>query len=311
MTVLKKAGPGEADCFFVGLNVVDVLAVTDRPLEDDRKIPARRIIVDGGGPSGNSACACARAGARAALVSVIGQDEWTGFSLGSLVSFGVDHSLVRVRQDFKTPVSLIIVNAATAGRTILWNSHGINEIDLRLSGPETRRILAAPLVQFDGHLMTLALSLATRIRASGGAVCYDCGSPRPGWEELAAQTDYFIASHAFARQLGRPLAPLVLELRARFGFHVAVTAGGQGYYYFNELTGAAEFVPQRKFEAVDTTGCGDAFHGAFAAAISRGGDFRAALDFAQEFAGRKAQGCGGRAALPDLKFQQAWKGEPC
>ncbi|MBI5241010.1 MAG: hypothetical protein HY926_11100 [Elusimicrobia bacterium] len=40
------------DLVCVGLSVVDVLAQLGRPLREDEKIPAERIIVDGGGPAG-------------------------------------------------------------------------------------------------------------------------------------------------------------------------------------------------------------------------------------------------------------------
>lgn len=301
MTNIKKAAPGAPECFFAGLNVVDVLASCGRTLEADKKIPADRIMVDGGGPCGNAACACAKAGAAAALVSVIGRDEWTEFSLSSLQSFGVNTALVRVTESFRTPVSVIIVNPATAERTILWNSGGINDFDFAFTPAETETLLNAPLVQFDGHLMKLAHALAPQIRARGGVVCYDCGSPKPGWEKLAESTDYFIASHAFAQQLGVKPEQLTSDLKKRFGFNVAITVGSSGYYYFDDQSGTVKFAPQKKFYSVDTTGCGDAFHGSFAAALARGKTFRAALDFAQEFAGRKSQGYGGRASLPDLK----------
>lgn len=301
MSAIKKAAPGAPECIFAGLNVVDVLASCDRTLETDKKIPAGRIMVDGGGPCGNAACACARAGANAALASVIGRDEWTEFSLSSLTSFGVNTALVRVTDSFRTPVSVIIVNPATAERTILWNSGGINDFDFAFSPAETETLLNAPLVQFDGHLMKLAHALAPRIRQRGGVVCYDCGSPKPGWEVLAENTDYFIASHAFAEQLGEKPEQLAAALNKRFGCNVAITAGSSGYYYFDDQCGKVKFVPQKKFNSVDTTGCGDAFHGSFAAAIARGKEFRTALDFAQEFAGRKSQGYGGRASLPDFK----------
>lgn len=261
------------DCYFAGLAVVDVLAIPDAPFAEDRKIQARRIIVDGGGPSGNAACAAAKAGATAGLLSVIGRDEWTKFSLASLDSFGVDRSLVRVRTDFKTPVSVIVINPETAGRTILWNSQGINDIELSLTAAETEKLLSARVVQFDGHLMRLAHELAPQAKARGTVVCYDCGSPKPGWETLAKHTDCFIASHAMAEQLGREIEPMIAELKASFGFKIAVTAGEKGYYYFNDAARGVEFVPQRKFNAADTTGCGDAFHGAFAAAAAKGFEF--------------------------------------
>lgn len=50
--------------------------------------------------------------------------------------------------------------------------------------------------------------------------------------------------------------------------------------------------------AVDTTGCGDVFHGAYAACLSWGGDVRAAVEVATVAAGVKAGRPGGWAGIP-------------
>ncbi|MFA6583437.1 MAG: PfkB family carbohydrate kinase [Elusimicrobiaceae bacterium] len=296
---LKKALPGKPDCYFIGLNVVDALAFTALPFEEDKKIRAEHIMVDGGGPAATAACAAARAGLKSAVVTLLGHDEWTGFALSSFRSFGVDTRFAIISDKYKTPLSLIIVNSKNASRTIVWNSQGINDIELPLAPAEFADIASAPLLHFDGHMMNFAEKIAPVARAKGALISYDCGSPKEGWQRLAGHTDFFIASHALAEQLDRPVEKLVEELKDRHGFQIAVTAGEKGYYYFDDGKGAVVFVPQKRFAAVDTTGCGDVFHGAFLAGYKKFGAFRPALDFAQEFAGRKALKRGGRAALKE------------
>ena len=110
-------------------------------------------------------------------------------------------------------------------------------------------------------------------------------------------SDVFIASHKFVRQLGLPIARAILSLRRSFGFQVAVTAGEKGFYYFEESSGRVERVRQKRCPALDTTGCGDVFHGAFLARYLKKRDLRAALCFAQAVAGAKTLRLGGRAGL--------------
>ena len=50
--------------------------------------------------------------------------------------------------------------------------------------------------------------------------------------------------------------------------------------------------------AVDTTGCGDVFHGAYAAALVHGYEITRALRFAAVAAGLKATCPGGQAGIP-------------
>ena len=63
--------------------------------------------------------------------------------------------------------------------------------------------------------------------------------------------------------------------------------------------GKVQHVPALKVNVVDTTGCGDVFHGAYAASIARGEDIPRAIQVATITAGIKAASPGGRNGIPD------------
>ncbi|MCX5788249.1 MAG: PfkB family carbohydrate kinase [Elusimicrobia bacterium] len=107
-----------------------------------------------------------------------------------------------------------------------------------------------------------------------------------------------VSLRALARRGFLSLPRAVMDLRRRFGFRVAVTAGEKGVQYFDEARGRAAFIAQKRYPALDTTGCGDVFHGAFLARYLRQRDFAAALRFAQTVAGEKTRFLGGRSGLP-------------
>jgi ribokinase len=285
------------DLVCVGLSVVDVLAQLDGPLREDEKIPAERILVDGGGPAGTAACAAARCGLKTAVLSFVGADPWLDFVRRGFRDFGVDTRFLRVVPGMATPVALIAVNRRNASRTIVWNSQGAGERKTSLAGLLRQGILDARCLHFDGHLMDLSVRLAGLAQSRGVLTSYDCGSVKPGWERLAALCDVFIASHRFARQLGAPIPELLRRLRRDFGFRAAVTAGEKGFYFWDEGPARVRFVRQRRYAALDTTGCGDVFHGAFLARYLRDRDFAGALRYAQGVAGAKTLQLGGRAGL--------------
>jgi sugar/nucleoside kinase (ribokinase family) len=79
-----------------------------------------------------------------------------------------------------------------------------------------------------------------------------------------------------------------------------VTAGAKGCGY-SLYGGAVEHFPAYAVKVVDTTGCGDVFHGAYTAALARGEDVSRAIQTAAASAAMKATCCGGREGIPNLE----------
>jgi sugar/nucleoside kinase (ribokinase family) len=59
--------------------------------------------------------------------------------------------------------------------------------------------------------------------------------------------------------------------------------------------------PAYPAEAVDTTGCGDVFHGGFSYGLVQGWDVDKSLDFAAWAAAKVSLKLGGRAGIPTLE----------
>lgn len=286
------------DCVCVGLTTVDAIALLPQTPGEDEKIRAERIIIDGGGPAGTCACVLGKYGLKTGLFSFIGQDPLTGFVMESLTRHNVSTRFIRKIPGLRNPFSMIFVNRLNASRTIIWNAQGTTLRKIPLSSAIKKGVLSAKSLHFDGHLMDLSIKLAGAARKRGILTSYDCGSARKGWEKLAALTDIFIASHKFTAELGLQIPEAVLLLRKKFGFKTAVTAGEKGVWYFDEAAGEARRLRQKKYPAVDTTGCGDVFHGAFLSRYLLRRNFKDALEFAQKTAGKKTLRPGGRNGIP-------------
>ena len=80
---------------------------------------------------------------------------------------------------------------------------------------------------------------------------------------------------------------------------VVLTDGERGSYLRQRGDGRLWHVPACKVTAVDTTGAGDCFHGAYALALTEGRPPLEAARFATAAAGLSVTGQGGRRALPD------------
>ena len=120
---------------------------------------------------------------------------------------------------------------------------------------------------FDGH--EPEASLAALPALPDARTVLDAGSLRPGTAALAGKVEFLVASERFARQVTGEVALATIEsqrrcvadLRRRYGSTVVVTLGRRGL----AMDDGAGFrhMPAFPSVAVDTTGAGDIFHGAF------------------------------------------------
>ena len=75
-----------------------------------------------------------------------------------------------------------------------------------------------------------------------------------------------------------------------------VTLGSQGCLWLEG--GDVRRLPAFQVEVVDTTGCGDVFHGAFTFGLARGWDVARNARFASATAALKCRALGGRTGIP-------------
>ena len=82
-----------------------------------------------------------------------------------------------------------------------------------------------------------------------------------------------------------------------------MTLGAKGYVALSE--GRVIERPAYPVEPMDTTGCGDVFHGGFIFGLLKGWNVDRCLDFAAWAAAMVSLQLGGRAGIPSL---ESWKG---
>jgi ribokinase len=114
-----------------------------------------------------------------------------------------------------------------------------------------------------------------------------------------------VVSEKFARQVAGDDLGTALEKLAAFGARaVTVTRGGQGSLTL-ESEGRRFTQPAFVVDAVDTTGCGDVFHGGYIYGLLQGWPLERTVRFAAACAALKTRALGGRTAIPELGAVQA------
>ena len=290
------------DCLCLGISPVDYLCIVDHFPGADEKMHARTFTRQGGGPASTAAAALGRWGARAALVSVAGDDDDGRFARASLSADGVDVSLFKLLPGARSPRSFIIVTPSAGTRAVVTENTGVRGV--RPSDIPLAALPPARVFHTDGRDTDACLKAMRHYRKQGAFVSFDAGSPRPRMDELAALTTHFIASHSFMREhFGPRINPIAACKRILdWGPEVAVvTLGPRGCV--GAVRDSGEFIApghHRDNFIVDTTGAGDVFHAGFIYGLLQNWTPERCAAFANAAAFLKCAKPGGRAGIASV-----------
>ena len=252
----------------------------------------------GGGPVATALVTLARLGAKAGYLGVLGDDESGRLALADLRREGVDTSRVVVRPGKRSHTCIVLVEAGTGRRSILCDRGTVGE--LSLTDADRPYIAGARFLHLDGQFMAAGITAARWAREAGVRVSFDANRPRPCLDELLPLVDVLVTSTSFpAAYTGHDdLAQAMRALRALGPETIVTTLGPQGCAYLKDDRPVR--MPGFVVEVVDTTGAGDAFHGAYLFGLLQGWQAGEAAQFANAVAALNCQALGGRGGLPTL-----------
>lgn len=288
------------DVVGLGYCVYDILAIVPgRPSFDDvYAVHLPQFLVDGGGQVGTALTALARLGAKTSYLGVLGDDAEGRWLRNLFLQEGVDVSRLRIDPKVGTNVCLLLVEEATGRRAILCHPR-VQASGLVLSESDRATIQSARVLHLDGQFLPAATLAAQWARDSGAKVCYDGNHPRPGLEALLPLVDWLVVAEGFPQAYtGHGPEEAEWALLALGPELLVVTQGSKGCEVW---TPDQQFhVPAFPAQVVDTTGAGDAFHGAFIYGMLQGWELRRTAAFANAAAALNCQTLGGRRGLPTL-----------
>ncbi|MDD4857155.1 MAG: PfkB family carbohydrate kinase [Candidatus Krumholzibacteria bacterium] len=286
------------DVVGIGYTALDYLGIVDHFPAENTKLEMRGFAIQGGGPTATAMVTLRRLGLEVSFIGKIGDDDFGARMIEELRSESVDVSAVVVERGAASQYAFIMVDAGTAARTILWTRGSVSP--LRSSEANLDLVAAARGLFIDDLEPEAALAAARTARASSVPVLIDAGSVREGVCELLPYCDHIIASELFGEQIsGSKDLRASLEAIRSFGPKSSVvTLGEKGCAFLNG--GEVVEVPGFAVRAVDTTGAGDVFHGAYLFGVLQGWDILRVCTFANAVAALKCRRLGGRAGIPNL-----------
>ena len=257
-------------------------------------------LVQGGGPAATGATAVARLGGKVELWSYVGDDYHGQMIRRELERDGVDVSQIHVAPNHRSPSSYIEVDSETGERTIYGSGFDRRPIGVDACFDPGRAGAARSLLVTE-FVPSVAVEAAKRVHASGGVVVADLFRVDGPVSELVHYVDALILPEMSVESLaGRYDVPTALGILSDLGSTMpAITVGPKGCYYVNE--GRVYHCPAFAIRAVDTTGCGDSFHGAYCYAMAQGWPQHESIRFSSAVSAVKATRLGGRSGLPTLE----------
>jgi sulfofructose kinase len=253
--------PPRADVVGVGINATDTIIRLPQFPAPDSKVELLSTEVKPGGQVASAMVACRRWGLSARYVGKIGDDSAGQLQIEEMKREGVDTHWV-VAPGTMSQSSYILVDEQSGERTVLWKRD--SRIALRPEDLRREWLSGARALLVDGHDTDAAGRAASWARDEGIPVVGDFDNRYPRVEVLLEFVDYAITSKDFPERLTgeKDLLKSLPEIHRRFKCRLtAATLGPLGVLAWD----GTRFLqcPGVCVHAMDTTGAGDIFHGAF------------------------------------------------
>ena len=264
------------------------------------------FVVGPGGKGSNQAVAAGKAGADVSFISKIGNDNYGQMAKKIYAETNVKTEHLFVTEDKSTGVAAILLNKETGDNAIsvVPGAAGALTIEDINTAEEEIKNASFFLTQLETPLETTIHALKVAKRNNVTTIL----NPAPAAtlpKDLFPLIDYFTPNESEAsfyankeiknQDDAKNSSKDLLDLGIK---NVVITLGENGVYFENK--DISHFVPALSLgdKVVDTSGAGDAFNGAFAAALCEDKDIKDAIVFANTFAGISTTRIGTANSMP-------------
>ena len=287
------------DIIGIGCAAVDDLLYVDEFPKPDAKTRVNGQDRQCGGLTAIALIAAARFGARCAYAGALGPDEGSEYIVSALDAEKIDLSLAARPADGRAIHARIIVDTNRHTRNVFFVP-GVH-MGAMASPALDAAIVQAKVLFVDHYGADVTVQAARLARSVGIPVVADLERiDVPCFNAILAEVDHLILSERFALHLtGAPdIESAACALHVEGRAVVVITSGAQGGCYVTRDSTAVGNYPAFPTDIVDTTGCGDVFHGVYAATLALGMPLEDRLRYASASASIKARQYGAQRGIP-------------
>lgn len=291
----------EYDIVGIGVSTLDVLTIIDNFPSEESVQKAVNSKFQGGGPIATALATAANMGGKVAMIDSLGDDFVGQYILNEFSKYGVVCSQIQVTSNTTSSLASVWIRKRDGKRAIAY--HPGSAPVLTESYEDTELIKKANIIHVNGRHIQFCLKACRLARANKVKTSFDGGKGRYRSEliPLIPLIDICIVASDFAYKYSNTTsienaAQRFLECGCDL---VVITDGESGSFIFSK----DEHFHQPAFSienVVDTTGCGDVYHGVFLFSLSRGFTLKQSAKFASAAAAINAQYIGGRGMLATM-----------
>ena len=274
------------------------LPLPNFPIEN-KKTRLESKIECGGGPASNAAYLLAKWGMDTTFVGIVGNDYYGNNIIKEFNEIGVNTEYIEKSSDIETDSSYIISNLSNGTRTIITSKN--KTIDELI---EPVDIKDADVILVDGEHYKTAINI---LNSNPNAISIlDAGRVNEATIGLGKMVTYLICSKDFAEEFTKQkidynnkesLITIYETLKMYFKTNIIITLESTGT--FTKIDNY-EVIPSIKVKALDSTGAGDIYHGAFTYFIANNYPLKDAIRLASITGALSVTKIGSRYAIPTL-----------
>ena len=264
------------------------ILVDEYPIENSKN-RFNDYIECGGGQASNAAYLLGKWGVDVAIGGIVGNDTNGHKIEKELIDAGVDTRYLELNDNLSTISSYVTVNKNSGSRTTL--TYHPNNLKLTKEIDQDYDILL-----IDGQEYDMALKMIDKCKIS----VIDAGRCTDEVVDLCKKVDYVVCSLEFATTYtNKKIEQLdeIFDIMLSDFKNVIITLEEKGCAYYQD---GVKVIPTLKVEAVDSTGAGDIFHGAFVYGLMQNWELPKILVFANITGALSVTKFGGRNSVYPL-----------
>ena len=273
--------------------------VDDYPIEST-KYRFNEKYQMGGGPASNAAYLLGKWGIDTVIATVVGSDDFGTKIKKEFQDLNMSTDYIETTYDKDTSFSFILINKKNGNRTVF---------NVATEHPMLKKYnyeFTPDIILTDGHDYGASQNAISKNPNAISVI--DAGRITPELLELCKYVKYIVCSKGFAETVTnlkfdynnpQSLVNIYNKLQNKYpNSIIVVTLEEHGALY--QSGNQIKIMPGLKCDAIDTTGAGDIFHGAFVYGLANNFDIDKTITLANIAAGLSVQKMGSRLSMPTL-----------